>query len=76
MEDQKDNSVDVDMVAFWVDEGKLLLPCTDNVPESFTNMFENVDYKDAVLICENEVNAPVDMIIGDITVLKYSKNHM
>ena len=74
MEDQKDNFVNVKApVAFWVEEGKLLLPCTDSVPDSFVKMFVSVD---ANVVGENEANIPIDMILEDITVLKHIQNHM
>jgi hypothetical protein len=73
MEDQKDNVVDVNIVAFWVDEWKLLLPCTDSVPDEFSKMFIDV-HKNVVV--DYDSNIPIDMIIEDITILKNIQNRM
>jgi hypothetical protein len=73
MEDQKDNFVDSNTMAFWVGEGKLLLPCTASVPEVFSKMFGSVD---ANVLGDNEVNIPIYMILEDITVIKHIQNRM
>jgi hypothetical protein len=73
MEDQKDNGVNVNAVAFWVDEWKLLLPCTKSVPVKFSNMFISV-YGNVVV--DDDANIPIDMVIEDITDLKHIQNHV
>ena len=73
MEDQKDNSMGMQSVAFWVDDGKLLLPCTDSVPESFLSMFGVVD---ANTVVENDTNTPINITLKNITVFKHIKNYM
>ena len=73
MEDQNDNSVDVNTVAFLFSKEKLLIPCTDNVPKTFIEMLGNVD---ANTVERNEFNTPINIIFEDIIVFKDIQNHM
>lgn len=74
MEDQTDVFVDVrPQTVFWIEEENLILPCTKSVPQSFIDMFGNVDNN---MLKENKANDPIETAIENVTVLKHIQNHM